>query len=87
MSLDCPSGIIGRAASTSVIIRTNIQWQGEYSWQRHNAAAQDWRIPGGTILRRYCRGVVGFIGIGRKVFQRLVESHGVVERLNVPEHA
>src|SRR5665648_434509 len=42
------------------------------------AAAQDWRTPGGTILRHYCRGVVGFVGVGRKVIQRLVNPLGIV---------
>ncbi len=37
------------------------------------AAAQDWRIPGGTFLRRYRRGVFGFVCVGRKVVQRLMD--------------
>ena len=51
------------------------------------AAAQDWRIPGGTFLRRYRRGVFGFVGVGRKVVQRLMNPLGIVKRLDVPEDA
>ena len=42
---------------------------------------------GGGELRHLSRGVIGFVLIGRNVAQPLVQAYGVVERLDVLEHA
>ena len=39
------------------------------------------------FLRRYRRGVFGFVTVRGKIVQRLVQPYRVVESLDVPKHA